>query len=645
MEKQSKTFKGMMSNLGDAWTGFERRIAESGFFDRAKKNLDTLLQKIDQWDKDGTLQKAAEFIASIFNTVADVIGLVAERIGTHISFINKHWDKFGPILKALAIALGVLVAAAAPIASLFIAAGLALDDFFTYMEGGDSVIGSIIDQFPDMKKGFQAIVEMTKNAWKGFENWWNNIIRLRNEFVDTMSAKISELVDAFKDGIEGIIHFFDYLWERAKKTATEFFVGLQQQFLDLVNAISAKWNEFAAQVREGGAAAIQAVIDKWNEFIEAISHMSKAIYDALVNFGIDMGKAILEGLSQMKDQFVNWFQSLLPEWMGGTAAPASLSGGGGSGTLRGGAGDDLLMNASYGGGGGGGRRGGGQNDNYSGGGAGRTGGGAGGSQGRRRGSGGGGGGGGRGVKISGGRADELATAIRASAKRLQLPAEDLATFMSFETGGTYDPWQKGPRTKWGLHRGLIQWGEQQRRQYGVTENSTITEQVEAAEQYLLDRGFKPGVHTGVNAYAAVNAGNANKTGARDAAAGGTWGTVADKWNYQMGGHRAKARKLLSGGYSGTGSAASAAAPASSLLNNFAVNAGRAAGGVGATAGATINSDRSNTSSNVNVTAPVNVHVQNADQAPDATARAVGNAVSRGAGLSAKPARMQGSSAS
>jgi phage tail tape-measure protein len=331
MEKQSKTFKGMMSNLGDAWTGFERRIAESGFFDRAKKNLDTLLKKIDQWDKDGTLQKAADFVASIFNAVADAIGVVAERIGKHVAFINEHWETFGPILKAIAIALGVLAAAASPIAALFIAAGLALDDFFEYMEGGDSVIGAIIDQFPDMKKGFEAVVEMTKNAWKGFENWWNNIIRLRNEFVETMSAKIAELVAAFKDGIEGIISFFDYLWERAKKTASEFFVGLQQKFLDLVNAISVKWNEFAAQVREGGAAAIQAVIDKWNEFIEAISHMSKAIYDALVNFGVDMGKAILEGLSQMKDQFVNWFQSLLPEWMGGTAAPAGdISGGGGT---------------------------------------------------------------------------------------------------------------------------------------------------------------------------------------------------------------------------------------------------------------------------------------------------------------------------
>jgi phage-related protein len=589
MEKQSKTFKGMMSNLGDAWTGFLRRISETGFFEQAKKRLSSLLETIDKWDKDGTLQKAAEFIGSIFMKAADVIGVVAERIATHVAFINKHWETFGPILKGLAIALGALVIAANPIAALFIAAGLALDDFFTYMEGGDSVIGSFLDQFPWIEKAIKGFIDLMKNAWRTFEEWWNNIIRLRNEFVDTMQAKINDMVAAFRSAFD---------------TISRFWTGL----------------------RARGEMAIQAIIDKWNEFLTGIANMSEAVYKALVDFGRKMGAAILEGIKAMKDDFINWFKSILPGWAGG-ASPASYSTGGGGGY------GGMVTNASYStGGSGGGARGGSGgagNDNYG------TGGGTGGT--------GGGGSAGR-IKLGSARATELSQAIKASAARLQMSPEDLATFMSFETGGTFDPWQKGPRTKWGQHRGLIQWGEPQARKYGVGPNTSITDQVVAAEQYLLDHGFIPGKHTGLNAYAAVNAGSATATGARDAAAGGTWGTVRDKWEKQMGGHRAKARKLLSGGYSGTATARATGeqfGPPMSLMDNYAGNSGKTGG---AAAGATINSDRSNTNSNVSITAPVNVNVTNPDQAPDATARAVGNAVTRGAGLASKPARMQGSAA-
>ena len=54
-----------------------------------------------------------------------------------------------------------------------------------------------------------------------------------------------------------------------------------------------------------------------------------------------------------------------------------------------------------------------------------------------------------------------------TADALQVPLEDLLTVASFETGGTLDPRQKGPTTKWGQHEGLIQFGEPQREQYGV----------------------------------------------------------------------------------------------------------------------------------------------------------------------------------
>lgn len=143
--------------------------------------------------------------------------------------------------------------------------------------------------------------------------------------------------------------------------------------------------------------------------------------------------------------------------------------------------------------------------------------------------------------------NELADAIKASSTRLGVDPQDLATAMSYETAGTFDPWKKGPTTKWGEHRGLIQWGEPQRAKYGVTQDMPVTAQVEAAERYLKDAGVKPGMGL-LDIYSAINAGGVGRYDRLDAAAGGAPGTVKDKVETQMEAHKAKAAALLGGTY-------------------------------------------------------------------------------------------------
>jgi hypothetical protein len=123
---------------------------------------------------------------------------------------------------------------------------------------------------------------------------------------------------------------------------------------------------------------------------------------------------------------------------------------------------------------------------------------------------------------------------------------DLATIMSYETGGTFDPKKKGPITKWGQHRGLIQFGEPQAKQYGVDWNNPINSQLGAngaVAKYFQSSGWKPGMSL-MNAYSIVNAGAPGKFNASDANNGGAPGTVADKVLNQFAPHRAKAEMLL-----------------------------------------------------------------------------------------------------
>lgn len=138
--------------------------------------------------------------------------------------------------------------------------------------------------------------------------------------------------------------------------------------------------------------------------------------------------------------------------------------------------------------------------------------------------------------------EELRRAIVDSARQIGIDPVDLATVISYETGGTFDPMQSGPTTKWGRHRGLIQWGEPQAQKY-LGGDFSVPKQAEGIVAYMRDAGVKPGMGL-MDVYSAVNAGGVGRYWASDEAAGGAPGTVADKVNNQMGGHRAKAQAFI-----------------------------------------------------------------------------------------------------
>ncbi|MBB3980105.1 hypothetical protein GGQ64_005352 [Rhizobium azooxidifex] len=143
---------------------------------------------------------------------------------------------------------------------------------------------------------------------------------------------------------------------------------------------------------------------------------------------------------------------------------------------------------------------------------------------------------------------DLAAAIRATAMSLGIDPLDLATAISYETAGTFDPVKTGPTTQWGQHKGFIQFGEPQARQYGVDWDNPVGSQLGpdgAVAKYLRATGVKPGMGL-MDVYSAINAGGVGRYGASDVNNGGAPGTVADKVNSQMGGHRANAQRLFGG---------------------------------------------------------------------------------------------------
>ena len=97
-------------------------------------------------------------------------------------------------------------------------------------------------------------------------------------------------------------------------------------------------------------------------------------------------------------------------------------------------------------------------------------------------------------------------AMFSGAKRLGLDPYEFGGFISLESGMNMDPNIVGGAG--GRHKGLIQFGKNEQKLYGITGPQTRAGQMEKVVQYFQDRGFKPGMPIG-SAYATVLGGNPN----------------------------------------------------------------------------------------------------------------------------------------
>ena len=140
--------------------------------------------------------------------------------------------------------------------------------------------------------------------------------------------------------------------------------------------------------------------------------------------------------------------------------------------------------------------------------------------------------------------DLLSVGIKETAEAIGADPIDLANLISYETGGTFDPSQKGPTTRFGQHKGLIQFGEPQAKEYGVDWDDPYGSQLGAEgaiAKYLVANGYKKGMDL-LDMYSIVNAGGPGRYDAMDSGS-----SVKDKVREMRGAHRAKAVLLMGGG--------------------------------------------------------------------------------------------------
>lgn len=93
-QSQMKSFDGMVSNLGDHWDGFKRKVMDSGPFQMIKDKLGGLLSKLDEMAQSGELQQWADKVGQGMIKTFDAI-----EVGFNVAVGAARF--FGAVLEGL----------------------------------------------------------------------------------------------------------------------------------------------------------------------------------------------------------------------------------------------------------------------------------------------------------------------------------------------------------------------------------------------------------------------------------------------------------------------------------------------------------------------------------------------------------------
>ena len=298
MDRQSKTFNGIMSNLGDTWTDFKRRIGEAGFFADAKANLEKLLNVLMKLDADGTLDQWAENISDALSKAMYFFELLGARVVENVQFLIEHFDKLETPLMILGSLFAFLVAKAFPLVTLFAFLGLVFDDFVSYMKNGESYIGDFIAKIQELT----GVSESVAQALAGLG-----------------VAVITGLGFAFL-AAPGIIitAFGKLLFTGLAALAPLIIKGAAAAFALLSNPVG-----WAVLLAGAAAGLIYYFWDDIKAAWDATSAKAVEIFSSLKDWvlnidwaGVGTGimSAMWSGMKAIGDQIKAWFMTLIPDW-------------------------------------------------------------------------------------------------------------------------------------------------------------------------------------------------------------------------------------------------------------------------------------------------------------------------------------------
>jgi tape measure domain-containing protein len=253
----AKTWSGIMSNLSDHWTAFQRRIMAAGVFDYLKERLQQLLDLLNAMADDGRLQAWAEYIAETMIWAFDGLGAFAVQVADAwrmvYPWIQSGADAVGGFGNAAAILIGLKFASALiSIASGFTYIALALGPVIWAIGAIAGLAYVIYDSWDNIVVYFTEKIERVRAAFD--EGLLNGVLKLLSEFnpfilmMDaaeglftyitgwTWAEVTQAILDAFMglDLVQAGINWITSAWEGVKAKTAEMVAWLKAQFEGII---------------------------------------------------------------------------------------------------------------------------------------------------------------------------------------------------------------------------------------------------------------------------------------------------------------------------------------------------------------------------------------------------------------------------
>lgn len=228
--KSGVRFSEAMEDINAALGGLKKRLIAD-----ALPSLTKVIEALAKFSKEN-----AKLIASGLVQFTRLLVAVFEVLAKSIAFLVNHWRLLvsvmvGPLLIAIASVEAASISAAATVAAAWIAAawpvlavvaafvllGAVLEDVWVFLEGGDSVIGGVIERLGKLREEFI-------NGGDDKDPWWLTALRAIVWFFGDLEHNATEMLDHLG---EDFMKFFEFIVKAAAGVGGKILDAITPDFL------------------------------------------------------------------------------------------------------------------------------------------------------------------------------------------------------------------------------------------------------------------------------------------------------------------------------------------------------------------------------------------------------------------------------
>lgn len=290
METQSRTWKGMVSNLSDLWTDFRVSIMSSGVFDFLKQRIGGLLELVDKMKASGELQVWAKRISDGLISAFEGVWNSRDQIK---AFALDLWGAFKFVMGAVGGLRNMLIAIAlvmsAPTISAIVSLASALSGLLipaVTMMGkallwlGVTLLTTPVGWFLLAVAAIAGVAYLVKRNWEPIKSFFVGVWqRIKEAFLSTLNA--FPMLALAVAGIAMLATVIRQKWEPLKAFYFNLLSAIRSAFVFAFGWLFDIWGGIIENIRRVGA-ALSWLAGKYIAVMGTLMEVSNAIRDAFL---------------------------------------------------------------------------------------------------------------------------------------------------------------------------------------------------------------------------------------------------------------------------------------------------------------------------------------------------------------------------